>query len=154
MANKRLTTIYEFVNDKFALPKDMDDVVITDVTFDENKNPIKEEKIYKVAGKKFSKLDIELQKIFNKYKIDVVLLAGFTDEQIEDQFYRLNNGCTFTKSQKANVKLGTELAGKIKEIEECDFFENRANVYEYTKKTWRNYKLYLTDNDAVIKFRL
>jgi len=24
------------------------------------------------------------------------------------------------------VKLGTELAGKIKEIEECDFFENRA----------------------------
>ena len=40
--------------------------------------------------------------------------------------YRLNNGSTFTKSQKANVKLGTELAGKIKEIEECDFFENRA----------------------------
>lgn len=130
---QRLTTLYEFVNDKFTLPKDMDDVVITDVTFDENKNPIKEEKVYKVAGKKFSKLDTELQKIFNKYKIDVVLLAGFTDEQIEDQFYRLNNGCTFTKSQKANVKLGTELAGKIKEIEECDFFENRA-VFTNTQR--------------------
>ena len=68
-----------------------------------------------------------------KYKIDVVLLAGFTDEQIEDQFYRLNNGCIFTKSQKANVKLGTELAGKIKEIEECDFFENRA-VFTNTQR--------------------
>ena len=62
-----------------------------------------------------------------------MLLAGFTDEQIEDQFYRLNNGCIFTKSQKANVKLGTELAGKIKEIEECDFFENRA-VFTNTQK--------------------
>ncbi|GFI32384.1 hypothetical protein IMSAGC013_03783 [Lachnospiraceae bacterium] len=67
-----------------------------------------------------------MQKVFNKYKLEVKLLAGFSDEQIEDQFYRLNNGATFTKSQKANVKLGTELAGKIKEIEESDFFENRA----------------------------
>ena len=130
---QRLTTLHEFVNDKFVLPKDMDDIVIIDVSFDENKNPVKEEKTYKIAGKKFSNLEPELQKVFNKYKIDVVLLAGFTDEQIEDQFYRLNNGCIFTKSQKANVKLGTELAGKIKEIEECDFFENRA-VFTNTQK--------------------
>jgi len=123
---QRLTTLYEFANDEFALPKNTDDVVITDVSFDEDKNPIKTENTYHVAEKKFSQLDKELQKVFNKYKIEVKLLAGFTDEQIEEQFYRLNNGCTFTKSQKANVKLGTELAGKIKEIEECDFFENRA----------------------------
>ena len=130
---QRLTTLNEFANDKFVLPQDMDDVVIIDVSFDENKNPVKEEKTYKIAGKKFSNLEPELQKVFNKYKIDVVLLAGFTDEQIEDQFYRLNNGCIFTKSQKANVKLGTELAGKIKEIEECDFFENRA-VFTNTQR--------------------
>lgn len=123
---QRLTTLAEFANDEFVLPKDMDDVVVTDVSYDDDKNPIVEEKTYSVKGKKFSKLDPELQKIFNKYKIEVKLLAGFTDEQIEEQFYRLNNGCTFTKSQKANVKLGTELAGQIKEIEECDFFENRA----------------------------
>lgn len=123
---QRLTTLNEFSHDKFALPDDMDDVVIKDVSFDENKNPIVDEKTYHVAGKKFSKLDPEIQKVFNKYKIEVKLLAGYTDEQIEEQFYRLNNGCTFTKSQKANVKLGTDLAGKIKEIEDCDFFANRA----------------------------
>ena len=87
---------------------------------------MKEERTYTVAKKKFSQLDPEVQKVFNKYKLEVKLLAGFSDEQIEDQFFRLNNGCLFSKSQKANVKLGTELAGKIKEIEECDFFENRA----------------------------
>lgn len=131
---QRLTTLHEFVNDKFVLPKDMDDVVITDVSFDKNRNPVKEEKTYKIAGKKFSNLEPELQKVFNKYKIDVVLLAGFTDEQIEDQFYRLNNGCIFTKSQKANVKLGTELAGKIKELEQNEFFSNRAVFGSLQKK--------------------
>ncbi|RKJ62066.1 DUF262 domain-containing protein [Roseburia sp. 1XD42-69] len=123
---QRLTTLYEFAKDGFALSNDLDDVTIVDVSFDEDKNPVKEEKTYSIAKKKFSELDIELQKVFNKYKLEVKLLAGFSDEQIEDQFFRLNNGATFTKSQKANVKLGTELAGKIKEIEECVFFENRA----------------------------
>lgn len=131
---QRLTTLQEFANDVFALPNDMDDVTVTDVSFDDEKNPIITEHTYSVKGKKFSKLDPEIQKIFNKYKLEVKLLAGFTDEQIEDQFYRLNNGCTFTKSQKANVKLGTELAGKIKEIEECDFFENRAVFTNSQKK--------------------
>ena len=123
---QRLTTLYDFAKDKFALPKDMDDIVIIKYTHDTDKNAIKDEKIYKVAGKKFSDLDPALKRIFNKFKIDVVLLAGFTDEEIEEQFYRLNNGCTFTKAQKANVKLGTEMAERIEEIEQCDFFENRA----------------------------
>lgn len=123
---QRLTTLYEFAKDGFALSNDLDDVTVVDVSFDENKNPVKEERTYPIAKKKFSELDPEVQKVFNKYKLEVKLLAGFSDEQIEDQFYRLNNGATFTKSQKANVKLGTELAGKIKGIEECDFFENRA----------------------------
>lgn len=124
---QRLTVLRDFAQDKFVLPKDMKDIAITDVSFDKENNPTKEEKVYKVAGKKFSRLDPELQKKFKRYKIDVVLLAGFTDEEIEEQFYRLNNGCTFTKAQKANVKLGTEMAEKIEEIEQCDFFENRAH---------------------------
>ena len=123
---QRLTTLYEFSKDGFALPQDMDDVTITDISFDEDKNPVREEKAYSVCGKKFSALSLEVQKVFNKYRVSVSLLAGFSDEQIEDEFFRLNNGSTFTKAQKANVLLGTELAGKIKELEHCDFFETRA----------------------------
>ena len=131
---QRLTTLYEFSQDGFTLSADLDDVTIVDVSFGMDRNPIKEERTYPIAKKKFSELDTKLQKVFNKYKLEVKLLAGFTDEQIEDQFFRLNNGCTFTKSQQANVKLGTELAGKIKEIEECDFFENRATFTNTQKK--------------------
>ncbi len=131
---QRLTTLYDFSKDKFALPKDADDVVIKTVSFDEEKNPVFEENTYTVAGKKFSKLDPALQKIFNKYKIEVKLLAGYTDEQIEEQFYRLNNGCVFTKSQKANTKLGTDVAAKIEEIKNCNFFENRASFTNTQRK--------------------
>ena len=131
---QRLTTLYEFSKDGFALPQDMDDVVITDVSFDEDKKPIKEEKLFSVCGKKFSDLAPEVQRIFNRFRVSVSLLAGFSDEQIEDQFYRLNNGCTFTKSQKANVLLGTELAGKIKELEQNDFFGNRAVIGNLQRK--------------------
>lgn len=123
---QRLTTIYEFYKNEFKLPKDADTITIKDVSFDEFKNPIEEEKVYKVAGKSYSALDDDLKKVFCKFKLSVKLLAGYNDEQVEEQFYRLNNGCIFTKSQKANVKLGTELAGKIKEIEDNDFFTNRA----------------------------
>lgn len=131
---QRLTTLYEFVKDGFALSSDMDDVTVIDFAYDENKNPIKDEKTYPIAKKKFSGLDPEIQKKIIKYKVEIKLLAGFSDEQIEDQFFRLNNGCVFTKSQKANVKLGTELAGKLKEIEGCDFFENRAEFSNLQRK--------------------
>lgn len=131
---QRLTILYEFAKDGFALSGDMDDVTVIDISYDENKEPIKAEKTYPIAKKKFSELDIELQKIFNKYKLEVKLLAGFSDEQIEEEMYRLNNGATFTKSQKANVKLGTELAGKIREIEEDSFFQNRAVFSNLQKK--------------------
>lgn len=131
---QRFMTLYEFWKDGFKLPKDADPITIKDVTFDEDKNPVEEIHTYEVAGKCFSKLEPELQKRILKFKFSVKLLAGYTDEQIEEQFYRLNNGCTFTKSQKANVKLGTKLAGQIKEIEECNFFQNRAAFSNSQKK--------------------
>lgn len=41
---QRLTTLYDFAKDKFALPKDMDDIVIIKYTHDTDKNAIKDEK--------------------------------------------------------------------------------------------------------------
>ena len=88
---QRLTTLYEFAKDGFALSNDLDDVTVVDVSFDENKNPVKEERTYPIAKKKFSELDPELQKVFNKYKLEIKLLAGFSDEQIE--------GCDFFENR-------------------------------------------------------
>ncbi len=131
---QRLTTIFDFYNDGFKLSKDLDPITVNDYSFDDDKNRIDNIKTYEVANKTFSQLDDYLKETFNGFKINTKLLAGYTDEQIEEQFYRLNNGSVFTKAQKATVKLGTELAGKIKEIEENDFFTNRACFSNSQKK--------------------
>ena len=46
---QRLTTLYEFAKDGFALSNDLDDVTIVDVSFDEDKNPVKEEYTYQIG---------------------------------------------------------------------------------------------------------
>jgi len=131
---QRLTTIYDYYNDGFKLSKDLDSITINDFRFDDEKNRIDNIKTYEIANKSYSQLDDSLKEIFKSFKINAKLLAGYTDEQVEEQFYRLNNGSVFTKAQKATVKLGTELAGKIKEIEENDFFTNRACFTNSQKK--------------------
>lgn len=131
---QRLTTIYDYFNDGFKLSKDLDSITVNDFSFDDDKKRIDNIKTYEIANKLYSQLDDSLKEIFKSFKINAKLLAGYTDEQVEDQFYRLNNGSVFTKAQKATVKLGTELAGKIKEIEENDFFTNRASFTNSQKK--------------------
>lgn len=110
---QRLTTILEYYQDGFKLPRNMFTVY--------------DGQTYDISEKKFSELPEELQEEFLDYLIDIKLLNGFTDEEIEEQFYRLNNGETFTRPQKANVKLGTELADKISDITDSNFFKLKAS---------------------------
>lgn len=122
---QRLTTVYDFYNDKFKLPKDIENIIIVDVDYTNGEQNISENN-YVVADKRFSELDGKLKEIFLDFTFDAKMLVGFSDDEIEEQFYRLNNGCIFTKAQKSNVKLGTVLAGKLKEIEQSNFFKYKA----------------------------
>lgn len=119
--NQRLHTCYDFYKDKFKLPKAVDDIELDGVA-------------YNVAGFKFSELPQDLQDALLDYDIGVKIMNELSDDEIEEQFYRLNNGTTFTKAQQANVKLGSEVAQKIKEIEECDFLQNRASFSNSQRK--------------------
>ena len=84
-------------------------------------------KNFSIAGLKYNQLPPILQEKFTMYTFDVVYLRDYSEEELEEQFFRLNNGSIFTKQQKAVVQLGTELASKINEIEQHPFWE-RVNV--------------------------
>lgn len=111
---QRCTTLKEFYDDGFYLSKGTDIVVIEGITYD-------------VAGKKYSQLDPVVQDEFLDYLIRARKMNGFTDKEIEEQFFRLNNGSTFTSAQKSNVKLGTGLANAVLEIANSSFFKYKAN---------------------------
>ena len=127
--NQRLHTIYDFVHDKFKLHKSIEPITITA----DNDNELDEDLTIELAGKKFSKLPKILQNIIMDYVIDEIQMFNYTDEQIEEQFYRLNNGALFTKSQKANVELGSDVAEKVQQVEQMDFWK-RANFSKAQRK--------------------
>lgn len=130
---QRCTTIFSFINDEFKLHKSIEPVTLLRADYPE----LEEDTTFELAGKKFSELPTIIQDIIKEYDLDMIELFDFTEEQLEEQFYRLNNGSTFTKAQTAKVLLGTELAGKINEIEDMDFFDRCA----ISKKQRRDGKL-------------
>lgn len=119
---QRCTTLLLFYNDEIRLVKDLDIVEFDD-------------KEYDISNKKFSQLPEELQEEFLDCSMRARKLNGFTDEQIEEQFYRLNNGSTFTVAQKANTKLGNVLAEKIAEITNSNFFELKTAFTSRQRKS-------------------
>ncbi len=87
---QRLRTIFEFLDDEFKIKADAD--------------PVGE---LRIAGKLFSKLDTSLQMRLQQVNLDVVQLIGYSDEDIEDMFLRLQNGTTLTAAEKRKAIHGT-----------------------------------------------
>lgn len=107
---QRLTTIMSFMKDEFKLSKTLENVTIN-------------KKEYVIANRKYSQLDEEVKETMLDRDLMLCWLRDYTDEEIEEQFYRFNNGTTFTKQQKAVCVLGDELATKVKQVSENGFFD-------------------------------
>lgn len=107
----RLRSLFSFINDEFPLHEETPDV---EIDGDE----------YKLAGLKFSELPEEIQQMITSYTFTIYNLEECTDEEIEEMFFRLNNGSNLSKTQIANVKLGMELAAFVKKILSGKFFED------------------------------
>lgn len=135
---QRFTTIYDFVNDGFQLSDDVPVVniqkrkVVTDENGERHAENVTEE--YEIAGKYFSELDGKLQEKIKDYEFSVIMLANCTDEEIEDQFYRLNNGTALTKDQKTRVILGDELAEFIDKQENKEIFTEKSYFTSLQRK--------------------
>lgn len=123
---QRFTTLNDYMKNGFKLAEDTPVVciqkrkVITDEKGQRKQQTSVEE--YEIAGKYFSEIDPKLQENLKDKVLSVIVLTNCTDEDIEEQFYRLNNGTALTKSQKTRVFLGDELAAFVERVEESEFF--------------------------------
>jgi len=135
---QRFTTIYDFANDGFKLSENTPSIyrknnrIITDKNGQRRKESIIEE--LEIAGKYFSEIDGYLQEKLNDTLISVIMFTDATDEEIEDQFYRLNNGTALTKDQKTRVLLGDELAEFIDKVEGSEFFTKKSYFTSLQRK--------------------
>lgn len=133
---QRFTTLNDYMNDGFKLSEDTPVVNIQKrkVVTDENGQRKQETTVeeYEIAGKYFSEIDSNLQDKLKDKVLSVIVLTDCTDEEIEDQFYRLNNGTPLTKDQKTRVMLGDELSAFIDKVEAGEFFSEKSNKSYFT----------------------
>lgn len=104
---QRITTMKDFVEDQFPLHNDTPETTI-------------DNEEYELAGKTFSELDEEVQDMILSRTILTYTLDGemVSDEEIEDLFFRMNNGSALTIQQKAKALMGVEWATKLTELGE------------------------------------
>lgn len=104
---QRMTTIFDFINGEFKLH---DDTPMID-NFD-------------ATGMYFEELKEDVQDAILSRSISLYELEDATDEEIEDVFYRLNNGTLLTPIQKTKAKMGGELATQFNELLTHEFLTN------------------------------
>lgn len=83
--SQRTSTCIAYVNNEFALSKDTPNVTLH-VT--ENGESISKE--YEIAGKKFKKLDEEVQSTLLACSLEFCTLSDYTDDEVKEMFHRQN----------------------------------------------------------------
>lgn len=116
---QRMSTMRQYVKDGFKLHKSIDPIKV--VITDKDGNQRKED--YEIAGKKFSQLPKIFQDKILNYCFTVWQMYDYTDDEIEEQFYRVNNGVAMTPSQKIKAILGTDICDKFKPLTELGFWQ-------------------------------
>lgn len=112
---QRLTVVTSFINDEWALNDD------TPTAITEDGEEVE------LAGKTFSELDEEVRDNIRTFMFTCYYLDDFTDEEIEECFFRLNNGVTLTKGEQSKARIGIGVARFINEITGRKFFTEIAH---------------------------
>jgi len=108
---QRLSVIFEYMNDGFAIRKGTP-------TFVDDSGMIVD-----LGGKKFSKVDIGLRKQLEAIKLNIITLEELDALERETMFYRLNDGTPLSLIQRSRALLGEELASFFNALLEKDFFK-------------------------------
>lgn len=85
--SQRTSICIDYVNNKFSLSKDTPNITLK---INENGESIIKE--YVIAGKKFKKLDKEIQSTLLACSLEFCTLSEFTDNEVREMFRRQNTG--------------------------------------------------------------
>ena len=97
---QRISAIRDYVNGKFRLGRDCGPITVNYYAEQEDGTTVIRPFKYDVAGKKFNKLDSELQDIINDYELTIMIASDYTDAEVREMFSRLNNGSPLSNTQK------------------------------------------------------
>ena len=108
---QRLTSLIDYHEDHYALSKNIAEVDGVDV-----------------SGKKFSELPEVLQQKIANYSISVEYVEEINQAQMEELFFRLNNGVPLRKIEITRAVLGGKELKFVESIATMAFFADRVNL--------------------------
>ena len=117
---QRTDAMCGYLNNKYALSKNTKPLQC--VCKSDSGETIKYE--IEIAGKKFSQLPPALQRIIRNYDISMYEYSGFTDDELDDIIYNINNGVSFKPNQKLRLAFGTNTMKYIQPICENAIWDN------------------------------
>lgn len=126
---QRLSTIRDYLSDKFSLGKDMEPVVING-----------EEKL--LAGLKFSKLDDDTKDILLSSELQIYELSGCTEKDVREMFRRQNSGKPLNGKQLRVIHQSDLLSEIIYSLSTHPFM-NKVSTNSQRKSA--------TDRDVIIQ---
>lgn len=118
---QRLTSLRSFIQNEFRLSES---TPIFNV----------EGQKYNLTKHKFDELPEVIKDAVLEFTLDILKIEDALDEEIEDMFFRLNNGVSLSAQQKAKAKLGAEMALKLKTAIEHPLLTKNAVFTELQKK--------------------
>lgn len=118
---QRLTSLFEFLDDRFALHGAVEPIEFDGFTYD-------------IAGKKFSELEPELQDAIKGYRFSIQALENYTYPEVEKLFFNINSGVALSTIQKSKAKLGNENMAFFNELLTSNFFTQSVNLTEAQAK--------------------
>lgn len=118
---QRLTSLFEFLDDRFALHGAVEPIEFDGFTYD-------------IAGKKFSELEPELQDAIKGYRFSIQALENYTYPEVEKLFFNINSGVALSTIQESKAKLGNENMAFFNELLTSNFFTQSVNLTEAQAK--------------------
>lgn len=89
---------------------------------------------YNLAKHKFDELPENVQDAILDFTLDIFNIEEATDEEIEDMFFRLNNGTPLSSQQKAKAKMGADSAIRLQGLTQHPLMEENAVFTELQKR--------------------
>lgn len=111
---QRLSTVRDFINDQFALSKDMDNITY----YDENEN---KELTINLSGLKYRNLKPEIKQTILSTELRFYEITEYTDQEIRDTFSRLNAGKPLNQKQLRKTLTTMPFQEAITDILSLDF---------------------------------
>lgn len=107
---QRLSTIFDYINDKFSTSKGLEQIEIDGETYD-------------ISGKKFSKLEQPVKDEIMSAQIQAIEISDYTDKDVREMFRRLNGGKPLNPSQQLTPYMSEDMYDAVSNILSHPFFE-------------------------------